>query len=145
MADSEKKQRKAKTAKGIGRGNNPNSRKNLKIYKKGESGNLQGKPQGAKHRATFLNKWLPVLVKFDNINPNTKEKIFPEMPAEFQISLEDKVALGLITQAYKGNIAAIKELHDSLYGKQSETLEVGNKNDEPLKIIVEYVEKPVNN
>jgi hypothetical protein len=46
-------------------------------------------------------------------------------------TLEDKIALALIGKAINGDVAAIKEVYDSIYGKP--------KNDEPTFYISEVI------
>lgn len=100
MPKAEKTQRK-------GRGKHPNSLANLKPFTKGESGNPEGMEPGTKHRGTILRKWAEAAV--DIVNPLTKEKE--------RGTVEDEVILGLIREARKGNVPAIKEFLDTLYGK----------------------------
>ena len=89
------------------RGENENSRKNLKPWKKGESGNPNGRPQGSLNAKSTLEHWLGV--KVVTVNPITKEKI--------TAMVLDEVTLALIAQARSGNIQAIKEIFDRLDGK----------------------------
>jgi len=83
-------------------------------FRPDQSGNPIGRLPGSKNRATLLKKWLSTPIKIKN--PETKEEI--------SCTLEDKVALALIHRAIKGDVAAIREIQDTLYGKIKETLEV---------------------
>lgn len=79
-------------------------------FKKGESGNPDGRPIGAKNRSTILKKWIEINAKLKN--PGTgKDEIG---------TVEDNVNLALITKALAGDVQAIKEINDTLYGKITE-------------------------
>jgi Family of unknown function (DUF5681) len=86
----------------------------LKTFEKGETSNPNGRPVGTKNRATILKYWLgtPVTIK----NPETGEIV--------KCTLEDKVNLALMQKALKGDIGAIKEIQDTLYGKMKEVHEI---------------------
>jgi uncharacterized protein DUF5681 len=85
---------------------------NLKPFKKGESGNPAGRPEGSLNRSTTLKKWLYGDASFTN--PLTLQKALG--------TVEDQIALALLKRATAGNIAAIKEVLDSVYGKNPELL-----------------------
>lgn len=89
-------------------------------FEPGESGNPHGRPPGSKNRATLLKKWLSVSVKIKN--DTTGET--------FEGTMEDKVALSLIKKALKGDVSAIKEIQDTLYGKVKDVLEI--QKEQPL-------------
>ena len=80
---------------------------NLKPFKKGENGGSNGRPVGAKGRSTILKKWISIHTKVKD--PATQE----EIPG----TIEDKINLSLICKALEGDIQAIKEINDTLYGK----------------------------
>ena len=96
------------------RGQNPNSKKNLKLFEPGESGNPAGKVPGTKDRSTTLRKWATVAL--DVVNPITKEKE--------KGTVEDEVILGLIRSARTGNVPAVREFLDTLYGKIPDKSEI---------------------
>jgi Family of unknown function (DUF5681) len=85
---------------------------NLKPFKKGESGNPAGRPEGSLNRGTTLKKWLYGDASFTN--PLTLQKAIG--------TVEDHVILALLKRATAGNIPAIKEVLDSVYGKNPELL-----------------------
>ncbi len=66
-----------------------------KPFVKGKSGNPKGKPKGSLNRSTLLRKWLSV--KATIRNPETKEDV--------KGTVEDRIALALITKAIKGDVA----------------------------------------
>ena len=72
-----------------------------------ENINKDGRPVGSKNRSTILKRWLEVKSTFKN--PETKEEVIG--------TVEDKIALALITKAMKGDVAAIKEIQDTLFGR----------------------------
>ena len=92
--------------------------------KKGEIRNPKGKPKGTKNRSTILKKWIEVTAKLKN--PITgKEEIG---------TVEDKVNLALITRALAGDVSAIKEINDTLYGKIPNKDELTGANGEQINI-----------
>ena len=74
----------------------------------------RGRPKGSKNRSTILKKWLTA--ELDIVNPITKDKQ--------RGTVEDEVMLALITQARKGDIGAIKEVLDTMYGKLASNVHV---------------------
>lgn len=78
--------------------------------KKGEIRNPKGKPKGTKNRSTILRKWLEV-------NEKIKNPVTGEIE---QATVEDSVILALISKARKGDVAAIREILDTNYGKIAE-------------------------
>jgi hypothetical protein len=87
---------------------------NLKPFPKGQSGNPEGRPEGARNRSTVLKELLKHVSDFQN--PIT----FKTESAEF----ETQVMLALIARARRGNIAAIKEIQDTVYGKITDKQEL---------------------
>jgi len=102
MKETEKKQRKR-----------ARSLENLQMFPKGTSGNPKGRPKGSRNRSTRLRYWLETEV--DIKNPITK--------VSERGTVEDLVTLALITKAQKGDVAAIREVLDTVYGKMKDTTE----------------------
>ena len=75
-------------------------------YKKGESGNPNGRPKGAKNRSTIARYWLEV-------NQSLKNPLTGESET---MSQEDLMTLALIKKAREGDVNAYKALMDSGYG-----------------------------
>ncbi len=98
---------------------------NIRPPKTGEVRNPKGKPPGTKNRSTILKKWIEVATKLKN--PVTGKDEFG--------TVEDKVALALIARALKGDVQAIKEINDTLYGKLTEKSEVNTTGDIVIKLI----------
>lgn len=86
---------------------------NLKPFKKGESGNPNGRPKGRKSRATIIRKWLTALDQANN--PMTGEME--------DMTVEDRMTLALIAKALKGDTSAYKALMDSAYGQPKQEIE----------------------
>lgn len=82
-------------------------------FQEGESGNPNGRPKGTKNRSTILKKWIEVASRVKN--PETGETI--------DATVEDKIAIGLIAKAIKGDVIAAREIMDSVYGKSKESIE----------------------
>ena len=86
---------------------------NLIPYKKGQSGNPNGRPKGSKNRSTIAKKWLQLIKKEVNpLNLETEE-----------LSQEDLMTLALIKKATKGDVNAYKALMDSGYGSPVQQVE----------------------
>lgn len=66
-----------------------------------------GKPKGAKSRSTILKKWIEINAKISNPETNKIEVG----------TYEDRIALSLLEKARSGDVPAIREIMDTLYGK----------------------------
>ena len=89
------------------------NKENLKYWKKGESGNPNGRPKGSKNRSTIAKKWLQVIQ--ETKNPLTLESE--------ELSQEDLITLALIKKAADGDVNAYKALMDSGYGSPVQQVE----------------------
>ena len=85
-----------------------------KQFKKGESGNPNGRPTGTKNRSTLVREWLEATESI--INPISGEKEI--------LSQQDIMTLALIKRARKGDVSAYKELMDSAHGKITEHTDI---------------------
>lgn len=86
--------------------------KNLKPFTKDNQppGHKKSR-KGIPNRATVLKKWLNCTVNV--LNPITG--------GQTKVTVEDEVILALITRARAGDVPAIREILDSVYGKQGNT------------------------
>lgn len=102
------------------------SRDNIKDhqFKKGESGNPNGRPKGSLNRSTIVKRWLETLEKAKN----------PITGHEESMSQEDIITLALIKKARKGDTQAYKALMDSGYGAPKQTVDNINMDVTPPKI-----------
>ncbi len=91
-----------------------------KQFPKGTSGNPNGRP-----KLTKLTEALREQLAETN----------PDAPEETQA---EQIARALISEAKLGNIAAIREVFDRSEGKAPLTLDVGNKDGEPLLITFNF-------
>ena len=82
-------------------------------WEKGESGNPNGRPKGAKNRSTIARQWLEV-------NQSLKNPLTGEQET---MSQEDLMTLALIKKAREGDVAAYKALMDSGYGAPIQQVE----------------------
>jgi hypothetical protein len=82
-------------------------------FEKGESGNPNGRPKGAKNISTIAKYWLEVNQKLKNPLTNQEETM----------SQEDLMTLALIKKAREGDVAAYKALMDSGYGAPLQQIE----------------------
>src|ERR1051326_8357870 len=92
---------------------------NLKNFPKGQSGNPAGRPQGTRNRSTVLKELLQQVVDFTN--PLTLKKESAD--------LETQVMTALIARARRGDVTAIREILDTVYGKVSEKSELSGSVD----------------
>lgn len=86
---------------------------NLIPYKKGQSGNPNGRPKGSKNRSTIAKKWLQAMQEAKN--PLTLESE--------ELSQEDLITLALLKKAAEGDVNAYKALMDSGYGSPVQQVE----------------------
>tara|TARA_R100000935_G_scaffold57214_1_gene90663 strand:- start:748 stop:1089 length:342 start_codon:yes stop_codon:yes gene_type:complete len=87
---------------------------NLTSWKKGESGNPEGRPKGSLNRSTVAKKWLTTDQEYKNPLTQDVEKL----------SQEDIMTLALINKARKGDVSAYKALMDSGYGNPKDSLDI---------------------
>jgi len=95
---------------------------NLIPPKYGEIRNPKGRGRGVKNRSTILKKWLKTKITIKH----------PETKADIKVTLADAIALGILKEAVKGNVAAFKEINDTLYGKIPDKNELTGKDGKDL-------------
>ena len=81
---------------------------NLTSWKKGQSGNINGRPKGSLNRSTIAKKWLTTDQEFKN--PLTQDL--------------ENLSQALINKARKGDVSAYKALMDSGYGNPKDSLDI---------------------
>jgi hypothetical protein len=79
-----------------------------------ENINRKGYPVGKKNRSTLLRYWSDVKTK--RVNPLTKEEI--------EATIEDFIVLAHLDKGMEGDVSAIREVYDTLYGKIKEKLDI---------------------
>ena len=89
------------------------SKEDLIPFKKGQSGNPNGRPKGSLNRSTIARKWLEV-------NQSLKNPLTGENET---MSQEDLMTLALIKKAREGDVTAYKALMDSGYGAPIQQVE----------------------
>lgn len=82
-------------------------------WKKGQSGNPNGRPKGAKSRGTILKKYVSLTYK--DKNGQTAEQPFGTDGEP--LTVEELMELMQIRKALKGDTNAYKEIKDTIYGK----------------------------
>tara|TARA_R100000278_G_scaffold96777_1_gene73994 strand:- start:3324 stop:3677 length:354 start_codon:yes stop_codon:yes gene_type:complete len=87
-------------------------------FKKGKSGNPNGRPKGSLNRSTIAKKWLEATRKGKN----------PITGQEEVLTQEDIITLALIRKAMDGEVSAYKALMDSSYGTARETIDITTEN-----------------
>ena len=88
--------------------------KNLKSYKKGQSGNLAGRPKGTKNISKVLKECANAEISL--INPITKKKA--------KKTCVEWVCIKLFTEGMKGNVHATKVIFERLDGKVAESMNI---------------------
>ena len=88
---------------------------NLKSFKKGQSGNPNGRPKGSLNRSTIAKKWLEVLSQEELEDGEVK-----------WLSNEEAMTLSFIKKARNGDVNAYKALMDSAYGTAKDTVDINS-------------------
>lgn len=99
-------------------------------FKKGQSGNPAGRPKGSRNRSTILNELLQLPV----LDSKGKKKINPLDKKDKHISYEKLIMIALIKKAAEGDVKAIREIQDTMYGKIKDETDVNFYQDEPIEI-----------
>jgi hypothetical protein len=89
-------------------------------FEKGTSGNEKGRP------------------KLTRLTAALREQLAEVMPGASEQTIAEQIAETLIRLAISGDIAAIRECFDRSEGKAPLTLDVGNKDGEPLLITFNF-------
>ena len=90
---------------------------NLKPFKKGTSGNPNGRPKGVKNRSTIARKWLEA--KIESKNPITGEMEW--------MTMEDQITLAQMMKARKSDTPAYNALLNSAYGNPKDSLDISSE------------------
>lgn len=120
MTNTQKENRNE--AEKYGRGQHPNSKKNLRLWKPGEAPNPSGKPKGA----IDLKNRLVKMLEADAPGDVKKAKAIAEFCKGFtNISNFDAVNARLLYCAIiEGESWAVKEIYDRIAGKASQPIDV---------------------
>ena len=81
--------------------------KNLKPFKKGQSGNPNGRPKGQRNYKTIYREALIKLAELNDIDPD---------------SLETEMLMNAIKKARAGDIAFFRDTMDRLHGKAEQQI-----------------------
>lgn len=88
---------------------------NLKPYKKGVSGNLNGRPKGKRNKTTVIRDIFNSISVLSEVDFNQLQAKFPHITNDMDI--EYLMTLVQVNNAiFKGDIRAYKALNESLYG-----------------------------
>ena len=99
--------------------------KGSKPFKKGQSGNPKGRPEGVRNRATVINEMLEKMTKVSDPSDPTNR---------LELSLYEAMVLGQIKSAMEGNTRAFQEIQDTLYGKMTDKVQIDvNKLDSDIE------------
>jgi hypothetical protein len=107
---------------------------NLKPFSKENQPANRGRPKGSPNRSTLLKKWLSAKMEITNPITRLKEKG----------KVEDEVILALVNKARKGDVPAIREILDTMYGKTVEKHEISGEGGGPIPITIIEPIKPEN-
>ena len=105
----------------------------LTPFKKGQSGNLNGRPKGVKNTKTIFERFLSIEKSMKNPLNNELEKL----------SIAELLALKQIANAMNGDLSAYKEIIDRLEGKIINKIDNNtnlNINDFNLKDVIKFKE-----
>ena len=102
---------------------------NLKPYKKGVSGNPNGRPKGSKNRATIVREIFDSISVLDSFQFNELESRFPHI--KNNMSIEYLMTLVQVNKAiFKEDTKAYKVLMDTMYGTPIRQLDLDIRNKE---------------
>lgn len=104
---------------------------NLTPFPKGVSGNPAGRPVGIKDRRTIARQFAEFQVTAKHVDGK-----------ELQMTAEQAAIAALYLKAHQGDVAAIKELQDTLYGKIADKQELTGAGGAPLQGIIRTVVDP---
>jgi hypothetical protein len=90
-----------------------------KGFKKGQSGNPNGRPKGTLNASTIIRKWLEASEKIKN-PASGKVEVLTQM---------DIITLSQIQKARKGDTSAFNALLDRVYGKPKQPLDIDHTTD----------------
>ncbi len=134
MANTQKENRNE--AEKYGRGEHPNSRKNLQLWQPGDVPNPNGKPKGA---IDIKNRLIKMLESIAPDKIQNAKSITDFCEGISKITNLDAVNARLLYCAIvEGESWAVKEIFDRIAGKAPQTLDVGNKDGEPLLITFNF-------
>ena len=85
---------------------------NQRRWAKGESGNPAGRPKGSKNRSTILKQFLEL-----EYRKRGRPVSNPLDPSAKSMTIEEAIDAKLICKAIDGDLAAIREIKDTVYGK----------------------------
>ena len=95
-------------------------------FQKGESGNPNGRPKGARNRSTLVREWLEVKQKAKNpITGQTED-----------LEQQDIMTLALIKKAREGDVQAYRELMDSAHGKVEQKTDITSKGQRLFEVTI---------
>lgn len=102
---------------------------NLKQFKKGVSGNPNGRPKGTKNRATIVREIFDSISVLDSFKLTELESRFPHI--KNNMSIEYLMTLVQVNKAiFKEDTKAYKVLMDTMYGTPIRQLDLDIRNKE---------------
>lgn len=88
--------------------------RHLKPPQKGEVRNPKGKPKGTKNRSTVLKNLFEIVTTVKD----------PFTGKETKMTLEERLMMALVLKGLKGDVNAVREAMDSVYGKHVDNVNV---------------------
>lgn len=92
-------------------------------WEKGQTGNPLGRPKGLRNRSTILREMLGLKMPGKKTNPLD--------PEDKDFTVEKGINVALINKALKGDVRAIQEIQDTMYGKNPDIVQ--GDPDSPIK------------
>jgi hypothetical protein len=104
---------------------------NNKPFKKGESGNPNGRPKGSRNKSTMYRDILEIMESMTN----------PLTGDVQNLSLAERLIIVQALKGLDGDFNAYRDLMDSAYGKNPDTAKVDHttNGDKIESVIVQYV------
>ena len=106
---------------------------NLKKFTSEYQPEKNGRPKGSRNRSTIVREWLEVVQRIKNPITNETE----------ELSQADIMTLALISKARKGDVQAYKELMDSGFGKNPDTINSNVQVKEYQQLTKEQIDKAI--
>lgn len=99
---------------------------NSKPFKKGQSGNPNGRPRGRQNNTTILKKYLKTILKTKDLTG-----------ADIEVPAWDVMNMKMIAEAMSGNTTAYNAIIDRIEGKPKQSIDNTINTGKNLNIIVQ--------
>lgn len=104
---------------------------NLTPFKEGESGNLNGRPKGARNRSTIVREMLQHAMKMQDVSDKNIAAL-EKLGIKDRVEVEQILTAAQIIKASEGDTKAYQALMDSTYGQPKQQTEIELKSFETI-------------